>query len=100
MVLGIRKGNVRLILGALVQALLQTSVFHYGLKLRASIGRLRDKDLNEFIVETLFKGGFKTIASVIYILFRSLKCRIESGVESSTINILCASWIFVMLIIT
>ena len=45
-------------------------------------------------------GGFKTLSSVLFILFRSLKCNIERGLEMCTTNTWCASYISVMLIIT
>ena len=80
------------------RALLETLVFHYGLKLRASIGCLPDNDLNNFLVEILFKGSFKTLSSVLFILFRSLKCVLERGMGSCTNNTECATWISVMLI--
>ena len=94
-----RESDVGYVLIALGRALLLTLLFHYGLKLRASIGRLPDKDLNNFLVETLFKGGFQTLSSVLFILFRSLKCNIERGMGSCTNNTRCASAISVMLII-
>ena len=53
-------------------------LFHYGLTLRASIGRLPDEDLSEFLFTTLFKGGFKTLAPILFIQFRSLNCVLES----------------------
>ena len=49
---GIREGDVGYVLLVLSRALLQTLVFHYGLKLRASIGRLPDKDLNNLDAES------------------------------------------------
>ena len=60
MIYEIRKGDIGYALTHLGRALLETLLFHYGLKLRASIGRLPDKDLNELLVETLLKGGFQT----------------------------------------
>ena len=54
--------------------------FPTSLKVRASITRLSNKDLSEFLIETLFKGGFKVLASVLFILFRSFKCMVENGV--------------------
>ena len=97
---GIRVGDVGYVLVALGRALLLTLLFHYGLKLRASIGRLPNKDLNNLLVVTLFKGGFQTLSSVLFILFRSFKCNIERGMRDCTSNTGCASWISVMLIIT
>ena len=67
---------------------------------RLPIGRLPDEDLNDFLVEILFEGGFKTLSSVLFILFRSLKCIIEREMGSCINNTGCASFISVMLIIT
>ena len=60
---------------------------HRRLKLRASVGRLPDSDLQEFLVETLFKGGFVLGGSALFVLFRSLKCIIEDGIEYCESNI-------------
>ena len=48
--------------------------FHFTLKLRAIVGQLPNSDLSEFLIKTLFKGGIQTLASVLFILFRSFKC--------------------------
>ena len=45
--------------------------FHFLLKLRAAIGRLPDKDLETFLVDTLFKGGLKTLFSILFLTFRT-----------------------------
>ena len=75
-------------------------LFYYVFKLRTSIGRLPDEDLSEFFVTTLFKGGFKMLASTLFVLFRSLKCIIEnsdiiegSGIEYCRASTQCATWI-------
>ena len=52
-------------------------VFHFSLKLRSSVGRLPDKELNAFLVDTLFYGGFQTLASILFLAFRSTKCIFE-----------------------
>ena len=54
---GIREGDVGTALIHLGRALLQTLGFHYLLKLRASIGRLPDKDLNNLLVEGGSESG-------------------------------------------
>ena len=97
---GIREGDSGSVLVALGLALLLTLLFHYGLKLRASIGHLPNKDLNNFLVEILLIGGFQTLGSILFILFRSLKCVLERGMETCTNNTFCASSISVMFIIT
>ena len=75
-----------------------TLLFHYGLKLRASIDRLPDKDLSEFLVETLFKGSVKASATVLFILFRSAKCMIENNLEQCSTNTRCASFVSIFLL--
>ena len=57
-----------------------TGLFFCALKIRAAIGRLPDEDLSDFLTEILFKGGFKMLCSVLFVLFRCLKCEIEFGV--------------------
>ena len=94
----IRRGRKGFALVSLGRGLLLILLFHCGLKLRASIGRLPNKDLEIFLVETLFKGGFETIASVLFILFRSTKCSIERDLETCRMNTSCASYLSVMII--
>ena len=81
-------------------AILETVMFHYGLKLRELIGQLPDKQLGEFLTSALFKGGFKALASVLFVIFRSFKCVYENESDEITIDImdcgnsaLCASFI-------
>ena len=57
----------------------QTLLFHFVLKLRAAIGRLPDRDLETFLVDTLFKGGLQTLFSILFLTFRTTKCMIEKG---------------------
>ena len=66
--------------------------FYFLLRIRANIGRLPDMDLNEFLVEKLIKGGFTTLASMVFLLFRSTKCFIETGVSQCTTNALCSTF--------
>ena len=52
--------------------------FLYLLKVRTLIGCLPDVDLNDFLVKALFEGGFlKTLFSVLFVVFRAIKCEIE-----------------------
>ncbi|GMH77073.1 hypothetical protein TrLO_g9487, partial [Triparma laevis f. longispina] len=60
---------------------LLTIFFHFGFKLRANIGRLPDKDLETFLVNTLGKGLLKTSFSVLFLLFRTTKCAFEKGFD-------------------
>ena len=55
--------------GHLGAALLETLVFYYGIRLRASLSCLSDKDLTELLVETVLRGGLKTVTSVLFVLF-------------------------------
>ncbi|GMH79028.1 hypothetical protein TrLO_g7731 [Triparma laevis f. longispina] len=60
-------------------AVLYTVLFHFGLKLRAAIGRLPDKDLETVLIDTLFKGAFKTQILILFLFFRTIKCMFEKG---------------------
>ena len=98
-----------------VRISLDTLAFHFGLKLRDSIGRLPDRahegekegddqhhkggNLNDFLLESLFKGGITTIMSVLFILFRSVKCMIEYKMSSCNANALCATLISLYLLL-
>ena len=93
-----REDGFAQILTHIGRVLLQTAIFHCGLRLRASIGRLPNADLSELLMETLFKGGFKALASVLFVMFRSLKCAIEDKLTSCEVNSMCASWISVYFI--
>ena len=53
---------------ALARALIQTLLFHYSLKLRASIGRLPDKDLNTFLIETCSRAASRRLALSSYLV--------------------------------
>ncbi|GMI01543.1 hypothetical protein TrLO_g10204 [Triparma laevis f. longispina] len=78
-VYGFRKGNFSGVILHFVRLVSQALVFHFGLKLRAAVGRLPDKDLETFLVNTLFKGGSKTLFSVLFLTFRTTKCMFEEG---------------------
>lgn len=56
-----------------------TLLFHWALKLRATIARLPDKDLEPFLVETMFKGLLRTTISQLFFSFRATKCVFEIG---------------------
>lgn len=49
-----------------------------GLSLRQAISKLSSADLNKFLTETLFTGGLKTLASVLFVTFRTTKCMFEN----------------------
>ena len=71
-------------------------LFHYGLRLRAAIGRLPPKDLDNFLVNTLFKGGLQTLLTLLFLTFRSTKCMFERGkVNKCTKDSLCSMFISV-----
>ena len=56
----------------------------------------------QYLVETMFKGGFKTLMSVLFVLFRSAKCVIETAgyLEVCNNSTLCASFITVYLLLS
>ena len=88
--------NRGIISAALVHFLtlcLYTVLFHYSLQLRASIGRLPDKDLSAFLVEVFFMGGLRTLASVLFITFRTCKCGHEVGIRNCETNTQAAMFI-------
>lgn len=51
-----------------------TVSFYYSLKLRDALAKLPDKDLDNFLVNTLFKGGVQTLFSILFLSFRTTKC--------------------------
>ncbi|GMI07293.1 hypothetical protein TrLO_g6104 [Triparma laevis f. longispina] len=70
-----------------------TLLFHFGLKLRANVGRLPLEDLEPFLVDTLFKGGLRTLLTLLFLFFRT-KCWFEEGVLATCANV---SWCSSML---
>ena len=58
-----------------------TVLFHFGLQLRAAIGRLPDEDLERFLIDVVLKGGLETLFSILFLLFRTTKCAFEIGHE-------------------
>ncbi|GMH83670.1 hypothetical protein TrST_g11658 [Triparma strigata] len=58
-----------------------TVLFHYGLRLRASIGHrlvgLKGKDLDKFLVETLTKQNMAIVSVMLFLGFRTMKCVVE-----------------------
>ena len=82
---------------SLARVVIQTVIFYFTLKLRATVGRLADKDFDKFLVETLFKEGFQTVASVLFVVFRFVKCIVESGLDNCSANVQCAVYISLFL---
>ena len=77
-----------------------TVVFHFGLKIRATIGRLPDKELETFLVDTLFKGGIGALFSILFLTFRTTKCAFEEGgLEKCEQSSWCAMCISIYLLI-
>jgi hypothetical protein len=77
----------------------ETLGFHFALKLRAAMGRLPDKELNTFLVDTLFKGGLQTLFSILFLTFRTTKCLFEIGsFEECSDTSFCSSTISVYLL--
>ena len=85
-----KKGEYIKVAGHALRLGLQVLIFKYSLKLRDGFARLPDKDLSNFLVETLFKDGFRLLAPILFVLFRSIKCVLESGLSACTKNALCA----------
>lgn len=71
-----------------------TLLFHFGLKLRANVGRLPPEDLEPFLVDTLFKGGLRTLLTLLFLFFRTTKCWFEEGGLATCANV---SWCSSML---
>ena len=71
--------NTDLALIHLGRALLQTWAFYYAVRFRASIGRLQDKDLNNFLLHTIFKRGIMTLIPVFFVTNRFIKCALSNG---------------------
>ena len=58
---------------------MESLAFYFlGLKLRRAIAHLPPGDLHLFLTETLFTGGLKTLASVLFVTFRTTKCMFEN----------------------
>jgi hypothetical protein len=84
----------------LFRAFLHPFAFHFGLKLRASIGRLPDEELDAFVVDTLFRGGVKTLLSILFLTFRTTKCMLESGSVERCKNVsFCSSILSIYLLL-
>ena len=60
-----------------------TVLFHFGVKLRAAIGRLPDEDIENFLENTLFKGGVTVLISNLFLTFRVSKCLFENDGDYS-----------------
>ena len=74
-----REGEIGFVLLHFVRLAVFTLVFHFAFQLRAAAGRLPDKDLETFLVDALFKRGFKTLISILFLTFRTTKCMFEKG---------------------
>mmetsp|Transcript_6008 Transcript_6008/g.10929 ORF Transcript_6008/g.10929 Transcript_6008/m.10929 type:complete len:593 (+) Transcript_6008:803-2581(+) len=84
----------------LFRAFLHPFAFHFGLKLRASIGRLPDEELDAFVVDTLFRGGVKTLLSILFLTFRTTKCMFEMGSVERCKNVsYCSSILSIYLLL-
>lgn len=58
-----------------------TVLFHYRAKLRAALGQLDDKDIQKFLVNTLFSGGTTVLMFNLFLGFRVSKCLFENNGE-------------------
>ena len=68
------------------RAVTETVIFAYGIHLRSEVARLPNKDLNEFLVDTLFKGALKVCLLVQFVLSRNMKCVVERGSDRCFMN--------------
>ncbi|GMH47155.1 hypothetical protein TrVE_jg3053 [Triparma verrucosa] len=99
-VFGFREGNFGLVILHVIRLAAQTLLFHFGLKIRATVGRLPDKELETFLVDTLFKGGLQTLLSILFLTFRTTKCMFEKGSLARCSNIsTCSTTISVYLLL-
>ncbi|GMI09881.1 hypothetical protein TrVE_jg13446 [Triparma verrucosa] len=77
-----RQGNFGRVIQHFARFAAQMLLLHFGLKLRAAVGRLPDKDVETFLVDMLFKGGLQTLFSILFLIFRTTKCMFEKGLEA------------------
>ena len=95
----IKKGEMGGAMTHVARALLEVFFFRVGLKIRRGIGQLPPNQLHDFLVNTLFKGGITTTASVLFITFRGTKCVFERNLEECTNTALCSSFISLFIIL-
>ncbi|GMI17303.1 hypothetical protein TrLO_g675 [Triparma laevis f. longispina] len=74
-----RVGDIKWVGLHFAAAVIFTVMFHCALKLRANVGRLPDEDLEAFLIDKLFKGGLRTLFSILFLLFRTTKCVFKKG---------------------
>ena len=91
----LRRGDFGQVVLHFLRAILQSACFHLALKLRSVIGRLPDKDLDKFLVDTMLNGGLKTMFSILFLTFRVTKCSFEKegGMEECPDTSFCAMMI-------
>ncbi|GMH98631.1 hypothetical protein TrVE_jg11953 [Triparma verrucosa] len=82
-----------------VRLICENGFFVIALRFRKRLANLPDKDLDDFLVETLFKGGLKATVLVQFMLSRSVKCILESGLSRCSQNTSCASAISVFIVL-
>ncbi|GMH82038.1 hypothetical protein TrST_g3249 [Triparma strigata] len=94
-----RKGLYTWVVLHFVAVGIGTKAFHSGFKLRANIGRLPDRDIDKFLVDTLFKGGLQTLLSILFLSFRTSKCIFEEGaLEKCNDTAWCSTLISIFLL--
>ncbi|GMI13078.1 hypothetical protein TrLO_g1890 [Triparma laevis f. longispina] len=67
----------------LFRLLVENIIFHLGLKVRACVGRLPDKQIQKFLTNAIFEKGFRTLLTVLFLTFRTSNCLFENGVDES-----------------
>ena len=92
MVKELRRGAYVMAALHVLRAILQTALFRCGLMLRSVVGMLPDKDLENFIVNTMFTGGLHTLFSCLFLGFRVTTCMVErSSLEACSGEAWCAT---------
>ncbi|GMI14675.1 hypothetical protein TrLO_g12504 [Triparma laevis f. longispina] len=82
------------------RAVAYTFVFHLGFKLRGTISRLPNNDLEYFLVDTFFKGGLRTLFWYLFLTFRTTTYLFEEFfVEECRITNMCSTFISTYLLL-
>ena len=99
-VYGFREGDFGKVIRHFIRLTFITLVFHFGLKLRAAVGRLPDKELETFLVDKIFKGSCQTYFSILFLTFRTTKCMFEKGSVSECYDTsFCSTMISIYLLV-
>mmetsp|Transcript_2598 Transcript_2598/g.4916 ORF Transcript_2598/g.4916 Transcript_2598/m.4916 type:complete len:1010 (+) Transcript_2598:83-3112(+) len=94
-----RSGNAGMAMTHIARAALELFFFRVALKIRRGIGQLPHAELHGFLVDTLFKGGLATMASILFITFRATKCVFEHNLEKCEETALSSNFICLFIIL-